>query len=403
MPGDLATHTAGPANLAVSMAAQRLLRLSYLGFVSLGLPDTVLGASWPALRAELGLPLDDAGALLLVTTCGVVLSSSASGWLRQRSGTGFVLVGSTFLAASALLGTSLASHGWQLLAAAFVAGLGGGAIDASLNDHVARNYPARQLSWLHACWGVGAAIAPLVVATVLASGASWRWAYGGLALAEALLALSFLRTAPLWRASGGAPAAAHDVATSAGWWPRSASVLSFYFYGGLEASAGLWTTSLLTGTRGTTKAAAGAAVALFWASLTVGRILIGVRADAIGPARVLRVTSWLALLSTVLLALPGTPAWFLTLGLIGLGLSLAPIYPLAMHDTPTRFGPAWGARLVGYQVAAASLGVATLPWLLGAIAGRTALTWLPALFVVLASMLVSLQWARSREGSRPQS
>jgi fucose permease len=377
-------------------AGAQLLRLSYLGFVSLGLPDTVLGAAWPALRAELGLPLDAAGALLLVTTAGVVLSSAASGAVRLHLGTGVVLVGSTLLASGALLASALAQHWPQLLGAAFVAGLGGGAIDASLNDHVARHYPARQLSWLHACWGVGAAIAPLVVASVLATGASWRWAYGGLALLEGLLALAFWRTAPLWRATRQVETRDDEHEPAGALLPKLAGVLLFYVYGGLEASTGLWTASLLTATRGTSRAAAGAAVALFWGSLTFGRIAVGLRADALGPLRVLRLAIWLALLSSCALALPSTPAWFVMLALVGLGLALAPVYPLAMHDTPTRFGARAGARLVGYQVAAASVGVATLPWLVGSIAESTRPGLLPAQFVLLAAALVGLQWARKR-------
>jgi len=379
-----------------ALAAQRLLRLSYLGFVSLGLPDTVLGAAWPTMRAELGLPLDAAGALLLVATLGVVLSSSASSSLCARWGTGSVLVGSTLLAAAALVSTALATHWAPLLVAALLAGLGGGAIDASLNDHVARNYEARQLSWLHACWGVGAASAPLVVSAVLASGTSWRYAYGALAVVEALLSLSFLRTAALWRdlADTRQEHRAHEHGPLR--WPMVASVLLFFLYGGLEAGAGLWTSSLLIGTRDTSPALAGAAVALFWAALTVGRIVIGVRADAIGPARVLRFASYAALLTACALALPSTPLWFAALALTGLGLSLAPIYPLAMHDTSSRFGALWGTRLVGYQVAAASLGVATLPWLLGALAERLSLLVLPVLFVLLALSLIGLQHARQR-------
>lgn len=380
----------------VGDAARRLLRLSYVGFISLGLPDTVLGAAWPAMRAELGLPLDAAGAVLLISTAGVVVSSSLSSWLRLCWGTGSVLVISTVLAATALLSTALASQWVLVLVAAFLAGLGGGAIDASLNDHVARNYSARHLSWLHACWGIGAASAPLVVASVLATGTSWRYAYGALAVVELLLSLSFLRTAPLW----------HELADVAPLptqhqplplqWPMAASVLLFYLYGGLEAGAGLWTSSLLIETRGTSQAIGGAAVALFWSALTVGRIAIGARVDAIGPVRALRYATYLALLATSLLALPRTPVWFACLALGALGLSLAPIYPLAMHDTPSRFGVVWGTRLVGYQVAAASLGVATLPWLMGALAERLSLGMLPGFFVLLALTLIGLQHARRR-------
>jgi fucose permease len=385
-----------------ALATRRLLRLSYVGFVSLGLPDTVLGAAWPAMRSELGLPLDAGGALLLCATVGVVISSSASSWLREHIGTGRVLTCSTLLAGLSLLATALSQHWTQLLAAALLAGLGGGAIDASLNDHVARHHSARHLSWLHACWGIGAAAAPLVVATVLASANSWRFAYAALALVEALLAIAFLRTSTLWSELAAREPTERTNAERGLRWPMLASVALFYVYGGLEASAGLWSSSLLIDTRQVSPALASAAVALFWAALTVGRIAVGLRADVIGPARVLRSATWLALLACFALALPNTAAWFAACALTAVGLSLAPIYPLAMHDTPTRFGERWGTRLVGYQVASASLGVATLPWLLGAVARRSSLAILPALFALLAVSMVLLRRARDYEGFKAE-
>lgn len=376
-------------------AAQRLLRLSYLGFVSLGLPDTVLGAAWPALRAELGLPLDAAGVVLLMTTSGVVASSVASSWLRRRWGTGMVLVVSTLLAASALALTALAPHWSLIVASAFVAGLGGGAIDASLNDFVARQYEARHLTWLHACWGIGAAAAPMVVAAVLATGSSWRLAYGALALLELMLSLSFVRTLKLWSGLADAPQRGAAAEASRGLhWPMIASMLLFYFYCGLEAGTGLWASSFLIGTRSAPVALAGAMVGLFWAALTVGRIAVGLRADVLGPTRVVRFASYAALVACAGLALPSSSVWLAAIALVALGLALAPIYPLVMHDTPSRFRGSRGMRLVGYQVAAGSLGTATLPWLLGALAKRTSLTALPVLLSLLAASLLLLQRAR---------
>jgi fucose permease len=390
------TVVASPmSSLETTHAARRLLRLSYVGFVSLGLPDTVLGAAWPAMREDLGQRLDAAGAVLLVTTAGVVASSISSSWLRRRWGTGAVLVGSTLLAAAALAMMASAQHWAVVIVSALVAGLGGGAIDASLNDYVARQYEARHLTWLHACWGIGAAAAPLVVASVLATGSSWRWAYVTLALVELLLSLSFVRTVKLWR--GLADVHHHDEAaaeTSALRGPMIASVLLFYAYCGIEAGAGLWATSYLIGTRGVPAARAGAMVALFWGALTVGRIAVGLRADAIGPTRVVRYASYSVLVSCAMLLVPATPAWFAALALVALGLSLAPIYPLVMHDTPARFQGRSGARLVGYQVASASLGVATLPWLMGAVTVRTSMTMLPVLLSLLAALLLFLQRAR---------
>lgn len=372
-----------------------LLLLSYVGFVSLGLPDTVLGAAWPAIRSELDLPLDAAGAAVLLTTGGIVLSSGASGWLRRRAGAGLVLSGSTLLAALALFASGFAQRWVWLLAAAALGGLGGGAIDATLNDHVARHHSARHMNWLHACWGVGAAIAPNVVAFVLARGHSWRTAYLALGAVELGLALTFVATRTLWREDapaadgGGSEAGTGEPSRAA----ARASVAMFLCYGGLEAGTGLWISSLLTETRGLSRATAGAAVGFYWGALCAGRFVIGAWADRLGPARVLSVSVRAALGAVIVFALPGTPAWLVVLALGALGFALAPIYPLAMHDTPRRFGRE-GARLVGRQVSACAVGLATLPWLIGALAERIGLMWLPSTLVVLALAVIGLERAR---------
>jgi len=374
-----------------------LLVLSYVGFVSLGLPDTILGAAWPALRAELGLQLPAAGPLLLGTTAGVVVSSLASAAFRRRWGSGALLCASTVLAALALATSALARGYEHLLLAAIVAGLGGGAIDACLNDYVARHHSARHMNWLHACWGVGASLGPAVVSSVLARHGSWRSAYALLAAVEALLVLSFWFTRAQWSEDRPPLAAnsgsARPLAERRAVW---ASVLLFFCYCGLEAGAGLWASSLLTETRGASPAFAGAAVAVYWGALCVGRFVIGSRADHWGPARVLRLSVAQALLAVGVLTLQGTPAWFVTVMLAWLGVSLAAIYPLAMHDTPRLFGQELGARVVSYQVAAGSVGIASVPWLLGWIAARTSLGVLPSLLVILAASVVVAERIRSR-------
>ena len=385
--------------------ARLLLLLSYVGFVSLGLPDTVLGGAWPALRTDLGLALGAAGPILLLTTLGVVTSSALSAAVRARARTGSVLAVSTLLAALALLATGAATRSWQLLPAALLAGLSGGAIDACLNLHVARKHSARHMSWLHACWGLGAALAPTLVATLLAGGASWRAAYALIGALELLLALAFVRTRRWWAVDDGetrgvaAPAQQARSRSAPG--AQRASVLMFFLYGGLEAGAGLWSASLLIETRALSHAQAGATVAAYWAALTVGRFVIGARADALGPMRVLRATVRLALGAALVLSLPGAPAWVMIAALSLLGFSLAPIYPLAMHDTPHRFAGADGGNLVGQQVAATSLGVASLPWLMGEIASRSSLAWLPLMLTLLALGVLVLERARRATRTRP--
>jgi fucose permease len=371
------------------------LLLSYLGFVSLGLPDTVLGAAWPAIRADLGLPLDAAGLATMLTTAGIVVSSAGSARLRARLGTGAVLVASTALAAVALAVGAAAPRWAYLLGAAFLAGLGGGAIDASLNHLVARRYDARHINWLHACWGVGASLTPALVATLLARGASWRTPYAVLAVVEAALTFTFVASRRLWRDDGQAGTASRGRGTTrAVRAPMVASVLMFFCYGGVEGGTGLWATSLLTMTRGASPATAGALVSVYWGALTVGRFALGAAAEALGPARLLRAAVRSALVAAAAVAFPGTPIWFVGTTLALLGLSLAPVYPLAMHDTTTRFGEV-GARLIGYQVAAAALGIAVGPWLAGVVGARTTPAAIPLVLLALALATAVLERARA--------
>ena len=369
------------------------LALSYVGFVSLGLPDTVLGAAWPAIRADLGLPLQAAGSAALLTTAGVVLSSTASGWVRSRLGTPAVLVASTVLAAVALALSGAARSWTMFLGAAFVAGLGGGAIDAALNHLVARRHSARHMNWLHACWGVGASLTPLLVAWMLQRGQSWRRPYAILATVELTLAFTFLATRRAWTGDAAPPETSTSPPAGGPRRAMAASVAMFAVYGGVEAGTGLWATSLLTLTRGASRPAAGALVGLYWGALTVGRFVLGAVSVRLGPMRLLRVAVRAAVAALAVLAIPGTSLWVCGPALACLGFALAPVYPLAMHDTPARFGEA-GARLVGYQVAACSLGVAVLPWLVGLAGARTTPLAIPALLVVLGVGVAGLEARR---------
>jgi fucose permease len=369
------------------------LALSYVGFVSLGLPDTVLGAAWPAIRADLGVPLQAAGSAVMLTTAGVVVSSTASGWVRRRLGTPAVLVTSTILAALALALSAVAPAWAMFLCAAFVAGLGGGAIDATLNHLVARRHSARHMNWLHACWGVGASLTPLLVAWMLRRGQSWRRPYAVLAVVELLLAFTFLATRRAWGSEAEATASGPSLPAGGPRRAMVASVALFAIYGGVEAGTGLWATSLLTLTRGASPAGAGALVGLYWGALTAGRFVLGAAALRLGPMRLLRFAVWAAVAALAVLSVPHTSLWVCGPALAGLGFALAPVYPLAMHDTPARFGEA-GARLVGYQVAAASLGISTIPWLVGVIGAHTTPLAIPGLLLLLSLVVVALEARR---------
>jgi fucose permease len=397
------------SSIEMKRAPAVLLVLSYAGFVSLGLPDSVLGAAWPAMRDELRLALDAAGWVVLVATAGTVLSSALSGHLQGHLSTGLVLSASTGLAAIALA-TYASAGGWPaLLTGAACAGLGGGAVDAALNRFVAQHYSARHMNWLHGCWGVGATLGPASLAGALAAGWSWRSAYVALAGVEFALALAFIATRARWDAAaerGSNPSLpAQDSAPERSRPPRltramRASVATFFVYCGIEASVGLWGASLLIETRQVSFAGAGAAVGFYWGMLALGRFALGALADRIGASRLLTLCCIAALIALVGLSLP-TMRVEVSIAALGLlGLALAPIYPLVMHDTPRRHGSAAAQYLVGYQVAAGGLGIATLPWLVGLLGQRTSLLLVAPVLAALALLLLWLNRLRVTLGVR---
>ena len=337
-----------------------LVPLAFLAFVSLGLPDGVLGVAWPSLRRTFDRPIDQLGPVLLSMTAGYLVSSFGAGAILGRLGVGRLLVTSSlFVAASAVLWVT--TPWWPLiLAGGFVSGLGAGAIDAAINAFAAARFTPRVLTWLHACWGLGAMIGPLVMTAVLASGHGWRPGY--LLLAASLLGMAacFHLTVGLWalpavEASGVAGGSVAGRLRDALREPRvRGNALLFFLYPGAEASAGQWAYSLLTESRGLTPAAAGVAASAYWGSIFAGRLAFGLATHRVAPATLLRIgMAGAPLAALVLCVTRGGAGGFA--GLFALGLLLAPIFPLLIAETPSRVGERHAAHAIGFQISAATL------------------------------------------------
>ncbi|MBK1660557.1 MFS transporter [Paracraurococcus ruber] len=362
-----------------------LLAFAYIAFIGLGLPDPLPGALWPVLRPDYGLPASALGALLLAVSTGTMMASLVAGRAIQALGTGGVLALSVGLTALAALGAATAPPWPVLVALALLSGLGAGAVDAAMNLFAAARFAPRHLNWMHACWGVGATLSPAVAAGLLATGASWRAAYAVVGVALAALALGFLLTRSRW---GGPAAEAGGPRLSAFAVLRNPQArrqaLAFFFYCGVEAGTGQWLATILVESRGADPASAGAATTLFWASLAIGRVVLGFVVDRMGPDRlVLRAVLASALFSAGFALLPGG-AGIACAAL--LAVALAPLYPTLMARTPARLGAAAAAHAVGFQVAAATLGAGTLPALLG----LAPIGWVPGLLAVMAVGLALL-------------
>jgi fucose permease len=349
--------------------------LAGLAFISLGLPDGLLGVAWPSIRAFFGLELDRLGVLLVLTTVGYVTSSFSSGRLLQRMNLGAVLAASCALTGAGLLGYANAASWPLMLALGIVLGLGAGAIDAALNTYAAIHLGPRALNWLHACYGIGAATGPMIMTAVMQRGSPWQRGYLIVAVAQIALAGAFAITADWWPKTGGPAHGADDVAAA----PMPATlregaawigIVTFFLYTGVEASIGAWTFTLLTEGRGVPAAPAGFVASLFWGSLTAGRVLAGTAGHAVKVPTLLRIAVCGVALGTALVWMRGN--LLLTAAGVALaGCACGPIFPLLVAMTPARVGTIHAANAVGFQIAAAAVGLSVLP---GAI-GLAATTW----------------------------
>lgn len=380
-----------------------LALLAFLAFVSLGLPDGLLGVSWPSIRSDLGMPLDALGLLVGFQTAGYLLSSSLSGRLLSIMSIGNVLALSTLAAALALLGFA-ATPSWPLLLAfGFLAGLAGGAVDAGLNAYGASHFSARILNWLHASFGVGTTLGPLVVTAVFSSGGVWRWSYVIVGSGQLLLALTFFSTRKRWLQVvevGGLSGSPANAARTRDTLRRPVvwlGMLTFFVYAGVELVTAQWSYSLLTLHRGVSVATAGLLVSLYWGSLMVGRVLFGVVADRVPLVRTLRACIAASVVGALLFWLEPTEL-LSYLGLMVVGFSIAPIFASLISLTPRRLGGEHANNAIGFQIAAAGLGGAGLTALVGVIAGSVGLEVIGASIVALTVILLMLYEVFTRLG-----
>jgi fucose permease len=393
------------------VTARRLLAgLAFAAFISLGLPDGLLGVAWPSIRSTFGLPLSQLGPLLALIMAGYLASSFLSGALVARWGVGRLLVWSNVLIVVSCGGYALAPRWSVMLACGLLAGLGAGAIDAGINAYTAAHFAPRVMSWLHGSWGLGAALGPLVMTAVLASGLAWRWGYALVAVALAVMALAFAHTRALWDEDGasaaGAPAVVPPAMAGMGETLALPTVwlhlVFFFLYTGFEASAGQWAYSLLTEGRGMPPATAGVWVGGYWGSLTLGRFACGVVAPRVSTDALLRACTVVAPVGALMLW-QGRGAAALA-GLAMIGFVLAPIFPLTISATPGRLGHGHATHAIGFQVAAACVGGAALPAAGGLLARRYGLEAIAAFQFAVAGVLLVLHevvLARARRARPP--
>ena len=373
------------------MGPIQLVVLSGLAFISLGLPDGLLGVAWPSIRAYFGVELDAIGGLLAATTTGYVASSFTSGRLLRSLNVGSVLAISCALTAGGLLGYAAAPRWAAMVALGAVLGLGSGAVDSSLNTYAATQYGPRALNWLHACYGIGAAIGPLIMTAVLGKALPWQRGYSIVGVAQLALAACFAVTFRWWDRTTGSGAAPNNqgsatIADTLRLPGATLGIAAFFVYAGVEGSMGVWTYTLLTEGRGVAAAEAGGVVSLFWGSLTGGRLLAAVGGARMLPGRMLSLALWGVMLGTVLVKMD-LDAAVTYAGVVLAGCACGPIFPMLVATTPARLGGAHAANAVGFQIAAASLGLAVLPGAIGVAAEAFGIELIATLFLGLAVLL----------------
>ena len=371
---------------------QILLIIIYLSFISLGLPDSILGAAWPSMYSGLQVPVSYAGILSMIIAAGTIVSSLQSDRLTRWLGTGKVTAISVTMTAAALFGFSVSAQFWMLCLWAIPYGLGAGSVDASLNNYVALHYESRHMSWLHCMWGVGATVGPYIMGLVLTGGGIWNLGYRVISVLQIVLTVILVFSLPLWKGrsetveQNGEKVAAKALTLREVVQIRGVKeiLLCFFCYCALEQTTSLWASSYLTLYKGIPAETAATFASMFFIGITVGRALSGFVTMKLNDTQMIRLGQGIVGVGILLMLLPFGNVCALA-GLIVIGLGCAPIYPCVIHSTPAHFGADKSQAIIGIQMASAYVGTCLMPPVFGLIAGHISVALLP---VYLLSFLV---------------
>ncbi len=373
-----------------------LLVIIYISFISLGLPDALLGAAWPVMSADLGASLSLAGVLSMIVAGGTIVSSLMSERVIRRFGTGRVTAFSVLLTAIALLGFSLLPRFWMMCLMAVPLGLGAGSVDTALNNFVALHYKARHMNWLHCFWGVGATVGPMIMSAYLAIKGGWKLGYGTIGLIQVVLVVVLFASLPLWKRAARGEAESEQSAQPMPTMRQTLrtpgvrfAMLSFFAYCALELTTGLWGSSFLVIVKGVTAEAAARWISFYYLGITAGRFATGFLSFKLSNNAMIRLGLGIIALGLLAVLLPLGNV-LLQIGFVLIGLGCAPIFPGMLHETPVRFGTGLSQRLIGLQMASAYVGSTFMPLLFGAIAQYVTINLFPYyLLAMLALMAVS--------------
>ncbi len=388
--------------------ATGFLIIIYMAFISLGLPDSLLGSAWPMIWPDMNTSFGTAGIITMVISGGTIISSLLSGRIIKKFGTGKVTLISCLLTAAPLMGFSIAPSILWIILLAIPLGLGAGSVDSALNHYVAENYKAHHMNWLHCFWGVGATTGPIIMSYYTTKHNSWREGYMAVSIIQFAFVIILFITLPLWKKvaqiherekMNQEPVDAIHMDNSMQPLNQTKqsifkikgvkfTLLAFLLYCGTEITVGLWGASYLVGARHISAERAAGWVSLYYGGITTGRLITGFITMKVSNRVLIRCGQFIALVGGFLLLLP-LPVVCSLIGFVLIGLGLAPIYPGLIHETPKRFGSENSADLIGYQMAVAYTGSTFLPPLFGALAMNTSVAVLPIIILVYVVFMLA--------------
>ena len=374
-----------------------LLIIIYFAFISLGLPDSLLGSIWPIAHRELGVPLAWSGPIFMIISLGTVVSSLFSDRLTRRLGAGLVTILSVALTALALFGFGISTSYWMLCLWAVPYGLGAGSIDAALNNYVALHFKSRHMSWLHCMWGIGASTGPYIMNMILTQGGTWHQGYQTISLIQLILTAVVMLSLPLWKkqrlvsdantTNSNSPSHALSLREIFALRGAKEVMITFFAYCALEQTAGLWASSYLSNFRGIDPVTAAGYASLFYLGIKGGRAISGFITFLLNDSQMIRLGQGIAALGLLLLLFAPIDALSLA-GLVIIGLGCAPIYPSIIHSTPAHFGTDKSQAVIGVQMASAYLGNVFMPPLFGLIARYTSIALYPVYLILLLILMI---------------
>lgn len=370
-----------------------VLTIIYIAFISLGLPDALLGSAWPTMYVQFSVPLSYAGIISMIIALGTIISSLQSDRMTKRFGVGLVTAMSVAMTALALFGFSISHSFVSLCLWAVPYGLGAGSVDASLNNYVALHYESKHMSWLHCMWGVGATIGPSIMGYALVGGMGWNGGYRIISIIQVVLTAILFFSIPLWKRptkgndpSQGKALSLREIVRIRG---VKEVMVCFFCYCAVEQTAGLWASSYLVLQKGVDAGTAASFASLFYIGITAGRALSGFLTMKMDDVHMVRMGQCVVVLGILLLLLP-LSRMFALAGLIMVGLGCAPIYPCLIHSTPAHFGADKSQAIIGVQMASAYIGTCLMPPLFGVMANNISLALMPVyllFFLVLMGVM----------------